>query len=188
MYRRILNIFALCVLAAVAAATWYWSRPTPPAEPAAALDDERPPSYYLRDALIRRMDDEGRVLYRVYAEFAEERPEERALLLERVRVEYRETEEIPWQIEAGRALVYFDAQTLELEGGVELARDSAARGMPASVRTEQLRLEPQRRVAIADGEVSFTFGGSTLTATGLMAYLDEDRLELRSNVQGRFTR
>lgn len=188
MYRRILNIVALCALAAIAAATWYWSRPAPPAATLVLPDDDRPPSYYLRDAVIRRMDDEGRVLYRVYAQFAEERPEERALRLDGVRIEYRQTAQVPWLIEAGRAMVYLDEQTLELDGGVELARSVEARGLPAAVQTEQLRLEPQRRVATADGEIRFTFGASTLTATGLTAFLDEDRLELQSNVQGRFSR
>ena len=62
MYRRILNLLALCVLAGVAAATWYWSRPGDDTSPALRSAGEQPPSYYLKDATLLETNEDGREL------------------------------------------------------------------------------------------------------------------------------
>jgi lipopolysaccharide export system protein LptC len=180
------SILVLCLLTAAAAATWYFSRPPQPGAAAARDGAGGPPSYYLRDAVLLQTDDDGRVLYRIHADLVEERPDDRALLLDGVRIEYRDAEEIPWQVRAGRAAAWIESQSLELHDGVELVRDPGESGVPTVVRTEQLLLEPRRHLASAEGEVVFTVGRNTLAAVGLKAFLKEDRLELESNVHGRF--
>jgi lipopolysaccharide export system protein LptC len=184
LYRRVLNLLALCVLVAAAAATWYWSRPREPMTAALGTADERPPSYYLKDADVLQTNDEGRLLYRIHAELVEEHPDDEALVLDGVLFEYREAEEIPWHVRAGRAIVRFESQIVELEQGVELIREPGQNGKGVVARTEQLVLEPLRHVARADGEVTFMVGASTLTAVGLEAFFKEDRLKLESNVRG----
>lgn len=188
LYRRFLKTLALCALIAVAAATWYLSRPREPAAPAAGLDDERPPSYYLKDAEVLQTDDEGRLLYRIHADYAEERPDDAALVLDGVLFEYRETEQIPWAIRAGRAVLSLDGSAVQLERGVEVTREPGADGRPVVARTEQLVLEPLTHIARAEGEVEFEVGASTLRAVGLELYLKEDRLKLESDVHGRLRR
>ena len=184
MYRRILNLLALCVLVAAAAASWYWSRPSEPLTAALGTADDRPPSYYLRDAEVLQTNEEGRLLYRIHAALVEEHADAEALVLDDVLFEYREAEEIPWHVRAGRAIVRFESQILELEQGVEVIREPGENGKGVVARTEHLVLEPQRHVARADGEVTFMAGASTLSAVGLVAFFKEDRLKLESNVRG----
>jgi len=184
LYRRILNIFFLCLLAAAAAGTWYWSRPTPPDDARQRAREGALPTYYVRDALLLRTDETGRVRYRIHAEYAEEKPGGGALLLDGVHIEFREDEGIPWRVRAGRAAAWIEDQALELGGGVELVRDSTD-GPPTIVKTETLLLEPLRQFASASGRVTFVIGPNELVADGLKAFLKEDRLELESNVHGR---
>lgn len=184
MYRRILNLLALCVLVAAAAATWYWSRPREDVTPAVGTADDRPPSYYLKDATLLQTNDEGRVLYRIDAQFVEERPDDSALVADDVLLEWREEESVPWRVRAGRAVVRLERQLVELEQGVELVREPRSDGEVAIVRTESLSLEPQPQVARTDGDVNFQVGASTLTATGLNALLKEDFVELKSSIRG----
>jgi lipopolysaccharide export system protein LptC len=184
LYRRIFNLLALCVLVTAAAATWYWSRPREPMTAAVGTADDRPPSYYLKDADVLQTNEEGRLLYRIHAELVEEHPDDEALVLDGVLFEYREAEEIPWHVRAGRAVIRLESQILELEQGVELIREPGQNGKGIVARTEHLVLEPQRHVARADGEVTFTVGASTLSAVGLVALFKEDRLKLESNVRG----
>jgi lipopolysaccharide export system protein LptC len=49
-----------------------------------------------------------------------------------------------------------------------------------------LRLKPDEFVAETPARVRVEMGGRQLRATGLIAYLKEDRLELQSNVNGQF--
>lgn len=185
LYRPILNMLALCVLVAAAAATWYFSRPGEPQTTAIEPVDEQPPSYYLRDAEVLQTNDEGRPLYRIRAQYVEDRPDDRALVLDDVLIEWREADEVPWHVRAGHAIVWLERQILELEQGVELVREPRADGQSAVARTERLTLDPVEHVARADGEVMFIVGASTLTAVGLVAFLAEDRLRLLSNGHGR---
>lgn len=187
MYRRILNTLLLCLLAAAAAGTWYWSRPSPPDPARLRAQDGGLPTYYVRDALLLRTDETGRVRYRIQAEYAEEQPGGGALLLDGVQIEFREDEGIPWRVHAGRATARIEDQSLELGGGVELVRDSADDGPPAVVRTETLLLEPLQHLASASSRVTFVLGPNELVAEGLKAFLKEDRLELESRVHGRLT-
>lgn len=185
LYRRILNILFLCLLAAAAAGTWYWSRPAPSDDARQRAREGALPTYYVRDAVLLRTDETGRVRYRIHAEYAEEKPGGGALLLDDVRIEFREDEQIPWRVRAGRAAAWIEDQALELAGGVELVRDSTGDGPPTVVRTETLLLEPLRQFASASGRVTFVLGPNELVADGLKAFLKEDRLELESNVHGR---
>jgi lipopolysaccharide export system protein LptC len=59
-------------------------------------------------------------------------------------------------------------------------------GAPAIIRTEYLRLEPDEYVASTDRKVTIDYAGSRLFAVGMRAYLKEDRLQLLSNVNGKF--
>jgi len=187
LYRRILDILFVCLLAAAAAGTWYWSRPTSPADARDRALDGALPTYYVRDALLLRTDETGRVRYRIHAAYAEELPGGGALRLDDVRIEFREDEQIPWRVRAGHAAASLADQVLELGGGVELVRDSPREGAPTIVRTETLVLEPLRQFASASGRVTFVLGPNELIADGLKAFLKEDRLELESNVHGRLT-
>ncbi|HEX6993200.1 MAG TPA: LPS export ABC transporter periplasmic protein LptC [Gammaproteobacteria bacterium] len=184
MYRRILNLLALCVLAGTAAATWYWSRPPEDTTAAIGPAAEEPPSYYLKDATLLETNEDGQVLYQIRAKFVEERPDDGALVADDVLLEWRESEAVPWLVKAGRAVLSVERRLVELERGVELVREPRDDGDVAVVRTERLVVEPDRHVARADGDVRLDVGASTLTAVGLEAFLQEDRLELEKDVRG----
>jgi LPS export ABC transporter protein LptC len=176
----------MCLLFGAALGTWYWSRTTAPPPEQAVESRSTPLGYYLRDAVVLGTDDEGRVLYRINAELAEERPGDGSLQMNGVRVEFQADEQVPWQVSASRAEAQPDMGYLNLEGDVTLEREPS-QGRPRTVvETASLRLEPERHTAVADGEVRFTVGVNTLHAVGLKAFLKEDRVELASKGYGRF--
>ena len=53
------------------------------------------------------------------------------------------------------------------------------------IRTQYLELDPERYVAETDERVQIRFGIRSLTATGMLASLNDDRIELKSNVRGK---
>ena len=54
------------------------------------------------------------------------------------------------------------------------------------IRTEKLTLNPDEYTASTEAQVQIQMGKQQLNATGLVAHLNEDRLELKSNVNGLF--
>jgi lipopolysaccharide export system protein LptC len=180
----------MLLLAAAALVTWYFGRPAPSAKPRAADSRAYPLGYYLRDAVLLGTDDQGRISYRLHAGLVEERPDEARLALENVRFEYEPSEKIPWTIIAarGEAPIGDERPYVDLSGNVELTRAPAAQGAPTRVDTEMLRLVPDEHLASADGPVQISVGGNALDAVGLKAFLEDDRVELESQVHGRFVR
>lgn len=184
VYKSLRNGVAFILLAAAAVGTWYWSRVPEPRDVAGFEAGAHPAGYYLRDAVLLGTDNEGRVLYRIDAELAEELPQGEGLMLNGVEVKYQPSEEVPWRVRAARAKASSGQSYLQLEGDVELERQTAE-GERTLVQTESLRLEPEQYVATASGQVRFSVNGSTLEAVGLKAFLKDDRLELESEVHGR---
>jgi lipopolysaccharide export system protein LptC len=175
------------VLAAVALATWLYSRP--PAESGLgprAGGSSAPLGYYVLGARLLGTDAEGRVTYRLSADRLEEMPADDSLTLAGVRVEYAPPDAAPWLIRATAAVSPKDGSSLDLKGGVELRSDPPGETSPTVITTDSLRFSPDTSSAESDGPVSIHVGDWHLDATGFSTHLKADTLRLESDVHGKF--
>jgi lipopolysaccharide export system protein LptC len=186
MYLNVRNTLAALALLAIAAGSWYWSRPPAPLPEQRAGERSVPTGYYLSGARLLGTDDTGHLVYSVYAEHVEELSGQQRLVLTQVRVEYRPTEGIAWVVRAASATTPKDGEFLDLEGAVELRSESADGTGEITIETDRLRLEPNRFIARSEQPVRISIGEGLLGAGGMTAYLKDDRLELESNVHGQF--
>jgi LPS export ABC transporter protein LptC len=53
------------------------------------------------------------------------------------------------------------------------------------IRSEYMELDPDRFIAETNARVQIRFGSRSVTATGMLASLNDDKIELRANVRGR---
>jgi LPS export ABC transporter protein LptC len=53
------------------------------------------------------------------------------------------------------------------------------------IRTQYLELDPERYIAETDERVQIRIGARSLTATGMLASLDDNKVVLKSNVRGK---
>jgi LPS export ABC transporter protein LptC len=188
--RTKLNLRALALaglLAGVAGLSWYLQRPAPEA-PAAGIAAYGSLGYYLDDVVFYGTDADGNVLYELTAGRAEERPDERRLALEGVRLEYRPVAAIDWHFSASSGEASLDDGLFRLAGGVELVSPPAPAGNDTVIRTATLSFDAAASLAIAEDEASVVIGTEVLEAIGLRAFLRENRLELDSNVHAQFRR
>ncbi|NIW24730.1 MAG: LPS export ABC transporter periplasmic protein LptC, partial [Gammaproteobacteria bacterium] len=100
MYISYRNVLGFGILGAAALASWYWSRDTNVLDGSVGGGPAAPLGYYLRDAAIRVMDEDGSVLYEISAEAIEERPDENETVLSGVFVRYSPTTDVPWEVSA----------------------------------------------------------------------------------------
>ena len=152
-------------------------------------DTERRPrlgaGYYVESAELVGTGEDGGVLYRVQTDQATEQLDDGSVKLDGVRIVYTAGESVPWTLRANRGRIPPDGNMLELLDDV-VAVTREGDGPPATIRTEYLRLEPNEYVAYTDRKVTIDYSGSRLFAVGMRAYLKEDRLQLLSNVNGKF--
>lgn len=175
----------MLVLAILAAATWIatWQREdeTPPVDRAAAAE---PLGYYARGARVTGTDEQGRPVYRVFAQRLDELPGEDQLQLTGVNVDYQPADAAAWTFTAATAKYARDGSQLDLKGDVEVRSSPTDGSRPLRFATESLVLSPDTSTAASDEAVEIRVGDWQLDAIGLRADLKEHTLALESVEHG----
>lgn len=178
------NFALLAVLTAGALGSWYLARPDRSGE-----TDELPyepvnRGYYLKFARILGTGENGDLLYEIEADHAEQQADKRIEFTD-VRVRYSPDSDIPWTVNADAATLSEDSPRISLRGHVRATSNGSSADNETEIRTQYLELDPERFVAETDQRVQVRIGARSLTATGMLASLNDDRIELKSNVRGK---
>ncbi len=172
------------VLTAAAAGTWYLARDTSDDAVDPVAHDTAHQGYYLKSARILGTADDGSLLYEIEAEHAEQEASDR-IEFKDVRVRYSPATDVPWVVHADEATLQQGSPRIALRGYVRAVGSTGDDGQETEIRTQYLELDPERFIAETDERVQIRFGSRSLTATGMLASLNDDRIELKSNVRGK---
>ncbi|HZW59212.1 MAG TPA: LPS export ABC transporter periplasmic protein LptC [Woeseiaceae bacterium] len=179
------NTIGIALLLAAAFGTWYLAasvqREAPPATPGGTLQT----GYYLKSARILGTGEQGKLLYEIEAEYAEQQSDDE-IAFDKVRIRYTPTTAVPWTLSADKAWITGDQERLTLSGHVLAISSAGFSGRITEFRTDWLELEPENYKAETDERVQIRVGERSLTATGMVAQLRDNRLQLKSNVSGKF--
>ena len=178
------TITFIVLLSAGAIGSWYLARSSDP-----AYDSERPydtvhRGYYLKHARILGTGEDGSLLYEIDSEHAEQQ-EDDSIEFTVVRIRYSPDSGVPWVVNADEATLRDGSPTITLRGHVRIVNDGAANDNITEIRTQYLELDAKQFIAETDQRVQIRIGERSLTATGMLASLYDDRIELKSNVRGK---
>jgi lipopolysaccharide export system protein LptC len=178
------SIILLITLTAAALGSWYLSR----ANRATVIDelpyDTEHRGYYLKNARILGTDEDGSLLYEIEASHAEQKAKDRIEFTE-VRIRYSPDADVPWIVHADEATLREGSPRIELRGHVRALGTRGDEDEDTEIRTQYLEFDPERFVAETDERVQIRVGVRSLTATGMLASLNDDKVELKSNVRGK---
>ena len=175
----------LAVLTLAALSSWYLARKFTATPDAEVFVDTEYRGYYLKAARILGTGPDGALLYEIEAARAEQRSDD-SIRFSDVRIAYSPASDVPWTVDADTATLFPNEERVLLEGHV---RAVSARGFAdndTEIRTPVLTLDPHRFTAETDEHVQIRIGERSLTATGMLASLNDNQLELKSNVSGKF--
>lgn len=141
--------------------------------------------YYIDNAKLTGTGEDGRALYRVTARTASQSLEDGAVDLQDIEMTYGPANDIPWDLSANAGRIPPDAAIIQLSGDV-VAVSREANAAPVIIRTDYLEIDPETYIARTERRVTVQHNGNTLLGTGLRAYFKEDRLQLMSDVNGKF--
>lgn len=178
-------IFAISVLAVAAIASWLVARPDRDNDADAPSSDTSHRGYYLKSARILGTGSDGGLLYEIEAERVEQVGDDRVSLTH-VRISYSPQSDVPWTVSADTATISQFEQRVLLRGHVRAVSQEGFSASETEIRTQYLELDPENFLAETDQRVQIRIGERSLTATGMLASLKENRLELKSNVSGKF--
>ncbi len=173
------------MLAAGAMASWYLSQSPDDEEIATPSLDASHRGYYLKAARILGTAPDGSLLYELEAAEAEQLDADRIAFTD-VHLDYSPQSDVPWSVDADLATIHADEQVLLLEGHVRAISREGFSGNDTEIRTEYLEIYPEEFLAETDERVQIRIGQRSLTATGMLASLQDNQLKLKSNVRGKF--
>jgi lipopolysaccharide export system protein LptC len=175
--------FALLV--AAAAGSWYLTASLREPEADQAPRNTHADGFYLRSARILGTNPDGDPLYQIEAEYAEQLPNE-DIQFDNVRISYSPDATVPWTLNADTALIGRNQERVVLSGNVVAVSSEGFRGEMTEIRTSYLEFDPATYRAQTDSRVQIRVGSRNLSATGMLALLQENRVQLKSNVSGKF--
>ncbi len=178
------SITWLVVLTAAALGSWYIASRNRPADVDEAPYDAEHRGYYLKSARILGTDTDGSLLYEIEAEHAEQQARDR-IEFTGVRIRYSPSTDIPWVVHADAATLREGSPRIALRGHVRAVGASGSGDQDTEIRTQYLELDPERYVAETEERVQIRIGARSLTATGMLASLNDNKVELKSNVRGK---
>ncbi len=177
------SIVLFLILTAATLGSWYLSKSDGRDDDAGVPLDPIYRGYYLKSARILGTGSDGRLLYEIRAEFAEQQEDER-IEFRVVQIRYSPDSNVPWSVKADTATILPNNQRVHLRGHVVAIASNGERD--TEIRTEYLELDPENYLAETDARVQIRIGARSITATGMVASLRDDHIELKSNVSGKF--
>jgi lipopolysaccharide export system protein LptC len=141
--------------------------------------------YYMTDAELIVTGEDGQTRYRVRTESATQNPDGGAISLDKVFVEYDPLSSVPWDLHADSGYIPPDRNTIELRGNV-IAQTRDDKDVPITIRTDFLELDTDTYIARTEHKVAIDYSHNRVFATGMRAFLKEDRLQLLTDVNGKF--
>jgi len=179
------NIFVIVLLVAAAIGSWYLSRARDASEVTVTSTPPVNRGFYLKSARILGTGPEGNLLYEIRADRAEQQLDG-SIEFTDVRLDYSPDSAVPWSVDADNATILPHVPKVQLRGHVRAVSTQGVGDGDTEIRTQYLELDPERYLAETDDRVQIRIGERSLTATGMLASLNDSRLELRSNVSGKF--
>jgi LPS export ABC transporter protein LptC len=179
------SIIFLGILTIAALGSWYLARSNQSTEDEKLPDTPLHRGYYLKQARILGTGEDGSLLYEIDSEFAEQQENDQIEFTD-VRIRYSPGSDVAWTINADHATLSEGSPRILLRGHVRAINNAASAEKDIEIRTQYLELNPELFVAETEERVQLRIGTRSLTATGMLASLHDDKIELKSNVSGKF--
>jgi lipopolysaccharide export system protein LptC len=147
---------------------------------------EHGPDMFVKGMQLDVLDKTGALQYRLSADTMNHYPGSDQIALRQPVMQIFEQERLLWHIESERSAVAESGETVNLLGEVRIRRESTADEQGFVVLTRDLLVKPDSRTAETGHRAVIESGRYTLEGTGLHADFTTHRLELDSDVKGRF--
>lgn len=179
--RRLATIVLLVLVGLVGAVVWEL-RPTHRSDAANPLRSD----YTLDNFQMTSLDDKGEESFSVEAPHLERDPSGKSLTLTKPEFSFPDDGGGRWNATSDSAWVAEKGVEVRLLQNVVMIGPLSPRGERTRFSTERLDVFPKKDLATSAAAVTITRADSILTGTGLRADMKAQKIELLSNVKGRY--
>ena len=174
-------------LAALAAFSGWLQQMAEPATQVRASSERHDPDFYLKDFTLTTMDKAGAPRNRLEAPYMVHYIDDDTSEVTTPRMQVFRKDAPPWQIDAGSGVILSEGKTVLLRDGVLIRQNNPQNGQHTTLRTSDLTVVPDSETAQTASPVNFTDSvGNVVDAVGMRANFKDERLELLSQVRGKY--
>ncbi len=141
------------------------------------------PDFYMENFVTTTMDETGVPKRRVAAEYMAHFPDTDTYEFQRPDMLIYQPKGSPWNVRSERGWLSSSGDVMLLLGKVNIWRNSVDKQKSLDIRTEDLRVLPEREYGETDKPVAITTATTRTTGTGMRAFLAENRLEILNDVR-----
>lgn len=181
------GLLGLVLMLAAAGGSWVLLQNSTAPAPQPGRQGAAQPGYYLSDAAILGTGADGRQLYRLEATSIQHLPAEDRVALSAVVVRYSDGSQPDWFARADEGTIVEQGNLIRLSGDVVLQDGNANQQEKLLIETGTLDFRPRDRSASTEDAVRITRPGLVMTARGMTADFDAERLQLLAEINGRFS-
>lgn len=139
------------------------------------------PDFYMQGATVIQYSNRGHLKQQMDAQLIQHFPEGDFTLAEAPKITLFHSDGTPWYISAAKGRGTQNNDVIDLWDNVELQRTLPR--TTQNLNTEKLTIINSKNLALTDQKVTITDASTRLDATGMKAYIDENRIEFLSNVR-----
>lgn len=144
------------------------------------------PDAFMVNVTYRTFDEQGRLSARIDSTRAEQFEDEKRVTLQSPRGVFPEKQGgAPWRLASERGQYHMDTETLTLNENVRVRHQTRQQGA-TRMMTETLSVDNRNRIVHTDSPVTIISASSLTKATGMTGWIDEDVVELESQVNGHY--
>ncbi|HLY51500.1 MAG TPA: LPS export ABC transporter periplasmic protein LptC [Steroidobacteraceae bacterium] len=154
--------------------------------PSAAGAPSRDPGYAASDARLVQTGADGQPLYTLDAAQITQLPDQSTVQLEKVQMGFRAANGDRWTAQGQRGELGQSTGVVQLDGSVHVAGLLPGTEDQALISTEHLSFDTRTQVVSTPEPVTLTVSGHELHARGLVAQLEQGRVQLESAVHGSY--
>jgi lipopolysaccharide export system protein LptC len=178
------QLFPIALLSMIAALTFWLQATLAPQEAGTDRRQTHDPDAIAENFEIRRLDEQGRLKYRLNAPHLAHFPDDDSSDVKSPRLIAYRQDAPPITLTADEAKITTRGETVHLHQNVELLRPATEKYPALTVRTPTLTIEPELGIAYTDQPIRITQGASWLTGTGIHIDNTASTFVLKSNVRG----
>lgn len=148
-------------------------------------DEGHTPDLYMENFVTTKMNEHGAVYRRIEAEYMAHFPDTDTHEFQRPYMVMYRDDAPPWHVRSERGWLSASGDVMLLLGKVHIWRNNTSGLKELDIKTEDLRVLPEREYGETDKPVLITTLTSQTRGVGMKANLAESRLELLSKVHTR---
>ena len=174
----------LLALGLTAAGTWWLLRQVTPPLAQKPAPPSHTPDYYFTGATVTTLDKQGKPKAILTAPRMLHHPDDDSVEIFAPRIEYFQAGGPPWHVQADHGLLPSGGKLVDLDGHVTMQRQASNGGAPLIIHTDRMSVNLDTNIAVTSDPVEILQGTSRVTAVGMQAFLNGNRLVLETSVRG----